>query len=1320
MCEKCVKRAELHLHTDVSNLIIPDCINKIDAAILNAYSKGVTSMAITDHESVSNHMKGLEILKQLKKEGKVSKDFKLILGNEIYLVNTLEEVRDKYKSGKTKFPHYLLLAKNKEGHKALRLLSTHAWRNSFTTGGMLRRPTTKQYLEEIINKYPNTLIATTACAGSESSIHILNMDQAKKDNNQEAFNYHYNKLIEFIEWNIDLHGEENFFLELQPSGDYEQRTINLALVQLSKKYNLDLIITNDVHYLDKEDREIHSAYLKSKGEERETDAFYSHCYLHHTEEIYKKLDYLDGGIVSNALMNTLKVADMVEEYSLSGDIKIPRYKTPEFEVKHIFKDYYNECKYIDKIANSDNTQDQFLMYRIEQGFEDYIIPQSLSKEKYLEHLKRIDIELKQLWDISQRELQPMSAYYVTVAHVVDLIWGDECGDKSRYVGSLLGSGRGSSVSFLICYLLGITQVNPLNYGVEVPYWRHLTSNRNIADLDIDLDINSTKKQYVFERLKESFGKDKVVQVCTFKTEKSKSAIRTACRGLGIGTETSGYLASLIPVSRGEVWSLRDCFEGNDEKGREKQTELIKEISKHPKLKETSLAIEGLISGRSIHAGGVLISDIDEDIVDRNAIMVAPNGTEISQFDLSYSQMAGQIKFDLLVTEATDKVETALGLLLDTNAIEWQGTLRKTFNKYLHPEVIDKINPNMYNMVANAKIPDLFQFSTQLAQSAIHKAKPKNLIELLSINSLIRLMVEDGEQPIDTFIRFKHDISQWYDEMRDFGLDENEIKVFEKHLLHLNGVADTQESIMLMGMDQKIGASDLALMDQLRKGVAKKIPEKTKAAMEQVYINAEKAGNRKVVIDYMWKQVSRMLTYSFNIPHTLAYSLISLEQIYINYMYDPLYWNTAVLTVNSGSQEVGDETKSKTTNYGKIATAMGDLKKHGTDIALPSINKSRFYFFPDIENRKILFSLKGLVGINDDISDVIIQNRPYTSFKDFHERIYKTKLIQTSHMIKLIKAGCFDEFDNRVNIMRHFLVSEVDKKEKLTMGNLKRCVEYDCIDHEQFKHQLEMYNFDQYYKKLKKKTVTKPKDTLYYLPKIDTDFYFKHYSEDTIVDSEGDFYIVSHKLYDKEYKAHMAVLKEWLTTSEAARQYNIAQFNELWNKHADGSVAKWEMQSVSYYATNHELEDVDRNMYGVSNFFELSPEPIVTSTRKTKNRTYENYEVFTLMGTVLDKNKDKHSFTLLTPEGVVTCKTYSGAFSNYDRTISRQLSNGKKETLEKSWFTRGNLLMVRGFRRDDQFVLRTYGSRDEKQSTISMITNVYEDGTLGIKSKRDKA
>lgn len=1334
MCKTCIPRAELHCHTDASNLKLPDSINKVDQLIEAAYKKGARSLAITDHECVSNHVKAYSAVKKLKDKGKISEDFKLILGNEIYLVDKLEDVRDNYQSGKTKFPHYLLLAKNKKGHEAIRVLSSRAWKNSFMTGLMQRTPTEKEFFEDVIKRYPDSIVATSACLGSESSIHILAADEAKRNGDEELMKYHQQKTLDFIEWNISVHGKENFYLELQPSADYEQKLVNETLVKLAKHYGLEVVITSDVHYIDKSKQAIHSAFLNSKEDDtdtRETEKFYSHTYLHEQDEIFDKLSYLDEDIVVRALENTMKIANQIEEYELEAPTRIPCIKIPEFNDRHYFKKYYDKCEYIKKMAYSNNEQDRYFLHLVENGFEKYIVPQTLSPEKFNEYLERIDIELKQLWIISERENQSMASYYVTVSSIVSMIWGDDCGDESRYTGSFLNAGRGSAVAFLVCYLADITQIDPISehYAsdtgrVVIEWWRHLNSSKNLSSLDIDLDVNGNKIEYILNRMKDEFGRehDNVIQVATFTKVKSKSAILTAARGLGIDKDNAAYVASFIPTIRGEQWSIRDCLYGNEDLQREKITQFVNEIEKYPLLKETALEIEGVISAKSIHAGGIIVTSMGERFVEdgNGSVMVTPHGIHTTAYDLDDSQSVSQIKYDLLKTDITTKNQTAMEFLLDDGAIEWQGNLRKTYNKYLHPEAYNPNDKRIYELIAKQNIPDMFQFSTQLAQSAIQKVKPSNFVELMSVNSIIRLMVDgDEEQPIDTFIRYKNNPEEAYKDMRELGLNEDEIKIFERHLKHLNFVADSQESVMMLAIDPEVGASDLKVAEILRRGIAKKSRDKTMKAMNMIRENASKAGIRDVVVDFLWLQVKRQILYSFSSPHLSGYTSTSSLGLYINVEYSPLYWNAAVLAVNSSSSDENKTSKSKATNYGKVANGISMITSHGTKVSLPSINRSTFGFKPDIERDQILYGLKGIVGINDDVVKSIIQNRPYKSFKDFHERIYKTKLIQTSHMIKLIKAGCFDEFDNRVNIMRHFLASEVDKKEKLTMGNLKRCVEYDCIDHEQFKHQLEMYNFDQYYKKLKKKTVAKPKDTLYYLPKIDTDFCFKHYSEDTIVDSEGEFYIVSHKLYDKEYKAHMEVLKEWLATSEAARQYNIAQFNELWNKHADGSVAKWEMQSVSYYAANHELENVDRNMYGVSNFFELSPEPIVTSTRKAKNRTYENYEVFTLMGTVLDKNKDKHSFTLLTPEGVVTCKTYSGAFSNYDRTISRQLGNGKKETVEKSWFTRGNLLMVRGFRRDDQFVLRTYGSRDDKQSTISMITNVYEDGTLGIKSKREK-
>lgn len=643
MCNSC-KRLELHFHLDYSNLRLLDCINSVEEAILKTAELGLSGMAITDHETVSGHLKAIKAVEKFKKEGKIPQDFKLILGNEIYLVESLEEVRDNYKSGVTKFPHFLLLSKNKEGHEALRLLSSKAWENSFWTGSMERVPTEMSYLEQVAKEYPNSLIASSACLGSSTSIHILGMDEAKQKNDKQLYEYHHNKLHEFIQWCIKVFGKDDFYLELQPSGDYEQRTVNLKLIELAEQYGLEMIVTNDVHYLRPEDREIHSAYLRSKEDERETDSFYSHTYLHKNDEIFDKLNYIDENIIHKSFENTIKIGEKCENYTLEAPTVIPKSKLPEFEVQHLFKDGYEQYKYICNMANSDDEQDRYLLHLIENGFIEHLYNPDMSKEEFHEILARIDVELEQLWKISEKFNQRMSSYYVTVSNIVTLMWGDDCGDNSRKEGSLVGSGRGSAVAYLINFLIGVTSVNPLAYGIEIPYWRHLNHEMgDVSSLDIDLDVTSTKKKYIFERMRKFYGEDKVIQVCTFGKEKPKSAINTACRGLGISSDIAQYLGSFIPFERGEHRSLHDCIYGNEEEGYEPIKQLINEMDKYPKLLETALKIEGLINKRSTHAGGVLVTN--ESYIKSNAMMRSPNGDKVTQYNLEDSQAMGSIKYD---------------------------------------------------------------------------------------------------------------------------------------------------------------------------------------------------------------------------------------------------------------------------------------------------------------------------------------------------------------------------------------------------------------------------------------------------------------------------------------------------------------------------------------------------------------------------------------------------------------------------------------------------------------------------------------------------
>lgn len=474
--------------------------------------------------------------------------------------------------------------------------------------------------------------------------------------------------------------------------------------------------------------------------------------------------------------------------------------------------------------------------------------------------------------------------------------------------------------------------------------------------------------------------------------------------------------------------------------------------------------------------------------------------------------------------------------------------------------------------------------------------------------------------------------------------------------------------------------------------------------------------------------------SFSDPHVLAYTLIAFIQLNIFKYYNPLYWQTACLTINSGSVELEEGDKKKDKNYGKVAEAIGKLKNYGVNVALPDINIADISFKPDIANDRIVYSLKGISGMNDETSRIVIENRPYTSFEDFHERVYSNALlghdedgneirgglIKRGTMLNLIKAGAFNEFCTPVDAMTKFVYNDIDIKTTLTMQNIKSIIRLGLLHRDEYQKYLTVYYLRDTVKKqihatVGKEVILKLKPAQY----LDYEKFLLPLGKikDSIVEQRPDCTLIKAKALEDQYKKFIEPLRTIIASEEFVRDYNIAQFYEVWNTVAQGTVEKWEMDSVTYYSDKHELDSVDYKKYNISNFFEIDPEPVVTETYIMKGREYQKYEIHTIIGTCVDRNKDKHTFTLLTPDGVVTCKMYGGVFANYDKAITKMV-NGVNTNIEKSWFTRGNLLMVRGFRREDQFVTRTYAQKgQQKQHTINMITAVTEEGELYLKTER---
>ncbi|PAV30325.1 hypothetical protein CIL05_07595 [Virgibacillus profundi] len=664
------------------------------------------------------------------------------------------------------------------------------------------------------------------------------------------------------------------------------------------------------------------------------------------------------------------------------------------------------------------------------------------------------------------------------------------------------------------------------------------------------------------------------------------------------------------------------------------------------------------------------------------------------------------------------------MLVENGEIEKQETLKDTFNKYLHPDAIDKESKEVYKILGNDTTADIFQFSTDLARDAITKVKPSNLIETASVNSLMRLMSDTGEQPIDTFVRFKNDISLWYQEMKDYGLNESEIEVMEEHLLILNGISESQENIMTITMDKRVAGFSVKDANRLRKIIAKSNRDAV-ADMKQYFMDSGlKLGNRQEILNYVWNvQVFRQLLYSFSTLHVIPYTLVALQEINLNLHYNPIYWQTACLTVNSGGMDDEEEAiKKQSSNYGKVAASIGEMQERNVKVSLPNINKAGFGFTPDIENNAIIFGLKGLVGVGDDAVHTIIQNRPYTSFSDFLTRLHTTKLLKNGHVVQLIKAGCFDEFDSRINIMKQYVNHTFAPRKNLTLASFNTILQLgNDILPDELSINVRYYRYRQHIYKhsIGKSPDRKTKNRLFLLDNISTEFLYEHFSESCIVDYDENtsLPIVAEWLFEKEYDKKMEVVKEWLTQESTLQLVNDKLYQEEWdNTTKNESMEAGEMSSLSYYYTGHELEHLDTEKYDISNFSELSEEPIPVRDFQYKGQTRHEYQISRLAGTILDKDKNRHTVTILTTDGVVVVKMYAGAYSHYSRQISERGANGKKTVIDKSWFNRGNKALFVGFRRGNQFVLRKYRNTIY-QHTIALIDDIDENGDLSLTTER---
>lgn len=1302
------KRFEVHSHTHYSNLRLLDCINRPKDLINRAIELGLAGIAITDHEALCGHIEINMYQQELLKE---HPDFKVALGNEIYLTDTRDMGQRYY--------HFILIAKNKEGHRALRELSSRAWMNSYWDRGMERVPTLKSDIEEIMKKYPGTLIATTACLGGELSVNTLNLINAEATGDKNGAEIAHNNIVNFMLWCKEIF-KDDFYVECAPGASRDQILVNKRLVSIAQAFGLKMVIGSDAHYLKKEDRYVHKAYLNSKGGEREVDEFYEFAYLQTNEEIIenlKKSDFSEDYIMQ-MFDNSYGIFEKIENYSLAHKQTIPKVSVPDYPKKSFDKEHY---PILASMFESDDKVNRYWVNKCVDKLEKL----DLYNDTYLSRLEE-EADIKQT--ISEKLETNMFSYPVTLEHYVNLFW--ECG-------SMVGAGRGSSCSGLNHYLLGITQLDPIKWNL--PFWRYLNKER-VELGDIDLDLCPSKRPRILNEIKKERGQffrpdiDELSRenlgctlIATFGTEGTRSTILTACRGYraegfpdGIDVDTAQYLSSLIPSERGFLWSLSDVVNGNPEKDRKPITLFINEVNQYPGLLDIMIGIEGLVNKRSSHASGVIL--FDEDPYEFGSFMRTPKGEIITAYDLHMCEAAGMTKYDFLVTEVQDKLTEAIRLLQDYGEVESDLTLREIYDKYFHPNVLPIEDQNIWKALQENSVLNIFQFDSEVGSQAAKKIKPKSMLEMADANGLMRLMTaEKGqESPMDKYIRYKNNINLWYQEMDNYGLTKQEQEYLKPYFESSYGVPPSQEQLMRMLMDEHLCHFSLKDANAARKVVGKKQMNKIPALRQQVLDQAASPclGN------YIWTcGVGPQMGYSFSIIHALAYSFIGFQTMYIATRWNPIYWNTACLIVNSGSleeesdfeedEDTGEvaKKKEKTTDYGKIAKALGDIISKGIKVSLVDINKSSYSFEPDADNNVILFGMKALSNVGGPIIDQIIANRPYIGIADFMARCPLNK----SAMFSLIKAGAFDKVEEkwakelgvepRQLVMTYYISKVCEAKKRITLQNFNGLIQHDLIP-EELDLQKRVFNFTKYLKANKK--VGK----YFVFDNICEEFYSKYFDMDLLEVING-LTCIEQTKWEKIYKSTMDKARDWIkeNQNEILEKFNTILFKEMWDKYAGKSISAYEMESLCFYYHEHELKDVKMNKYGIVDFNDLSSEPAIDYFFKRNGRDLPIYKISKIIGTVIGKNDTRSSITLLTTTGVVNVKFTKEYFAMYNRQLSEKQSDGTKKVVEKGWFTRGVKLLVAGYRRDDTFVAKTYKNNGFHQ--IYKIVNVTDNGELEL-------
>ena len=705
----------LHNHSDYSLL---DGASQLPKMVQRVKDLGIEALALTDHGVMYG---AIELLKLCKKS-----DIKPIIGNEMYIINgSIDDPQPK----KERRYHLVVLAKNAIGYRNLVKLTSISHLRGMRGRGIFSRACIDK---ELLKAHSEGLIISTACLGGEIPQAIL---QGRPDVAREVALWYQNIFA------------DDFYLEIQDHGSYEDRIVNVEISRIAKEIGIDLIATNDAHYLSQNDVEAHDALLcvlTGKLISDEKRLRYTGTEFIKSEDEMRKLfvDHLDQDIIQEAISNTVSVANKVEDYDILGSYKMPRFPIPE-----------------------DHTSVSFLKQVAEEGLNEKLnkLGVKIISQKYLDRLN---------YEIEVIEQMGFPTYFLVVWDYIRF---------AREKGIPVGPGRGSAAGSLVAYALGITNIDPVINGLL--FERFLNPERKSMP-DIDTDFCIERRNEVIEYVTKRYGEEKVAQIITFNRMTSKAVLKDVARVLDIPYGDADRLAKLIPVVRGKPAKLSVMISKDSP-----SVEFRDKYQKDPivtKWVDMAIRIEGTNKTFGVHAAGVVIA---ADPLDNLVPLQRNNdGQIITQYFMEDVESMGLLKMDFLGLRNLTMIEKAVDLVEETIGVR------------LDPDSLPPEDPDTFKLLSKGDLEGIFQLESSGMRQIVRELRPSSLEDISSILALYRPGPLDAGL-IPKFINRKHGR-----EVIDFAHSS-----LEPILKETYGIMVYQEQIMKIAQDlagYSLGEADL--------------------------------------------------------------------------------------------------------------------------------------------------------------------------------------------------------------------------------------------------------------------------------------------------------------------------------------------------------------------------------------------------------------------------------------------------------------------------------------------------------------------------------